>query len=64
MTGNGVKNYLKMKKNHKKIVKITNLIIQAWIYSLMGLTIVGMLTLMFGLISGEAQIPSSFGIFG
>ncbi len=27
------------KKNHKTIVKVTDLIIQAWIYSLMGLTI-------------------------
>lgn len=53
-----------MKKNHKKVVKITNLIIQAWIYSLMGLTIIGMLSLMFGLISGEAQMPTSFGIYG
>ena len=52
------------KKNHKTIVKVTNLIIQAWIYSLMGLTIIGMLTLIFGFISGEADFPSSFGIYG
>jgi len=65
MTGNGVKNYLKqMKKNHKTIVKVTDLIIQAWIYSLAGLTIVGTLSLIFALITGEAQIPTSFGIYG
>ncbi len=52
------------KKNHKTIVKVTNLIIQAWIYSLMGLTIIGMLTLIFGFISGEADFPASFGIYG
>ena len=44
------------KKNHKTIVKVTDLIIQAWIYSLMGLTIIGMLTLIFGFITGEAEV--------
>jgi|TARA_R110002020_G_scaffold178085_2_gene370906 hypothetical protein len=53
-----------MKKNHKTIVKVTDLILKAWVYSLMGLTIIGMLTLIFGLITGEAQIPNSFGIYG
>jgi len=64
MIGNGVINYLKMKKNHKTLLKVTDILIQAWIYSLMGLTILGTLSLVFGLITGEAQIPTSFGIYG
>ena len=53
-----------MKKNHKKLLKVTDILIQAWIYSLMGLTILGTLSLVFGLVTGEAQIPTSFGIYG
>lgn len=52
-----------MKKNHKTIVKVTDLIIKAWIYSLAGLTIIGMLTLLSAFITGDADFPASFGTY-
>ena len=52
-----------MKKNHKTIIRVTDLIIKAWIYSLAALAFIGFVTLLSGFITGEAQFPASFGIY-
>ena len=65
MIGNGVINYLYiMRKNHKTIVRVTDLIIKAWIYSLAAIAFIGLITLLSGFITGEADFPASFGIYG
>lgn len=53
-----------MKKNHKTIVRVTDLIIKAWIVSLAAIAFIGFVSLLSGFITGEAQFPASFGIYG
>ena len=53
---------MKRKFKHKAFIIITDILIKTWLTSLAVLAFVGWLTLVFGFISGDIDVPS-FGTY-